>query len=283
MGSTPQMDQLLSEQKGDDKIRDEAIEISLMQILDFMQRHWKVLAASMLIFLLGAALLLVLLPTKWRASALIEIGQRSGSLIESPAQVTEKLKQISMEGTFSSADPLKAVLVKNTNLIRITAFGFSSREAEEMLNTIASKLLQEHSNVSQSRIDRLTEKLQEYNLQIAGVGSELAKLEAMVISKDNKASDNNISASILAFGVLNNKRAELWRLIEARAAIEDELASKATFDTRVVGEIDAQSTPYYPRADLFLMAGALLGLVVGIAIALYKEYRRTTHAKAIGA
>src|SRR5690606_4074875 len=101
--------------------------------------------------------------------------------------------------------------------------------------------------------------------------SELAKLQAMLKDIEKEPSNVDLATRLIAITLVDNKKAELRALTERRAKLEDELDPARTFSTRIVSEIRAQSSPYFPRRDLFFAAGSLLGLIMGILVALCRD------------
>ncbi|WP_025916123.1 hypothetical protein [Herminiimonas sp. CN] len=81
-------------------------------------------------------------------------------------------------------------------------------------------------------------------------------------------SDTLFAPNIVALNLLDAKELELRKLMAERTSLDEVLAPAQTYPTSVMNAVHVDDAPYFPKPSLFLAAGAFLGLLLGLAIAL---------------
>lgn len=272
--------------------------IDLSKIISSLKRNWLTLFGCVLVAIICAVILAKVLPPRWEAETTLQIGKMPNSiyadgsrptvLIEQPAQAAERLKLRELQekmlvvvglSTDEKLDvrtklfkqTLKAILIKNSDFIQINVAGFSKEEAGKYLATAADALIASHNIMFAPTEKRLSIQLQDKIKQIAVIQAERARLETRLSSIGKSSSDTQFAPNIVALNLLDSKELELRKLMTERATLEEALAPSQTYPTRVIDAVHVDDRPYFPKLSLFLAAGAFLGLLLGMVIALWRD------------
>lgn len=272
--------------------------IDLSKVFDSVKRHWLTLFACVLAAMICAAILAKVLPARWEASTVLQIGQipsnsgpRDVALIEQPPQAAERLKQRELQNKVLTAigyatderldarsalvkKTLKAIPVKNTNFIQITVAGFSPEEAQKILGTAANALIASHDKLYAPAVKRLATQLQENVRQTIDAKAERAHLQSLLSDVKKTKTETLFAQNIVAVNLLANKESELLTLRTERVALENISAHENTYSTSIIDAVHASDTAYFPKLGLFLATGAFLGLLLGLGVALLRDKRQ---------
>lgn len=210
-------------------------------------------------------------------------------MIEPAVQVVEKLQlhdqEILAQAGFSPAqheDPaarlllgtLKATQLKSTNLIQISVAGFSSKEARKHMEAITAVVLREHQELFVLPVNRLTAQLKENARQIPQARAAREKALFFLQEAEGSKASTEFAPAVLAMQLIENKDDELRKLEEERMALTDLASPTKSFMTRIVGGIKLEDRPYFPKLSLFLALGLFLGLLLGAALVILREWQR---------
>lgn len=269
--------------------------IDLSQIGAFALRNWKVLLVCVLLTMACGAALFTVLPSRWQAETTIEIGQMPAggaiSLIESPAQSVERVKQrelinIALNNLKIPIDQedhaeaklfrrtLKPAVVKNTHFIEISVAGYSPEQARNSLVAGSRTLIDAHNKLMAPMVAHIVARIKDNDKQMADAQLELAKLKATMNDINQSRIKVEFAPHIVAVTELANKETQINRIKLERVALDDLLNPSRTYPTRIISAIYVEPRPYFPKLWLFLAAAALAGLVIGLAVAWYRERRR---------
>lgn len=275
--------------------------IDLTEIAAMLLRNWITLVICVLIALAAAAALFMWLPARWQALTTIEIGQvplgtpvsgsRGTALIESPPQTAERVKQRDLTNTVLSSlgiptdqpeerraallrSTLKATIVKNTNFIQLGVAGYSPEEAQASLAAAARVLMESHNRLMIPTVARMMAQLKDNEKQLAEAQSERARLQELLNDAEKSHAKIDFAPNIVAVSQLANKDAQIRQIIAQRAELEDTMASSRTYPTRIVDAVYVEPRPYFPKPSLFVAVAVLLGLIVGAALAFYRDRKK---------
>ncbi|NMM37488.1 MAG: hypothetical protein HHJ09_08225 [Glaciimonas sp.] len=267
--------------------------IDLSKILDSLKRNWLILFACIIAAMICAAILANILPSRWQASATMQIGQMPSPInaiipIEEPVQAIERVKLRELQSSALTALKLpldervnmhtslfkatiNASAIKNTNFIQIKLAGFSPSEAEKNLAAAAQALIASHNTLVLPAKNRLTRQLQNNTKKTADAEAERKKLFQLLADSGSLKSTPQFAPNIVAISLLENKEAELRSLMVEKTSLQNLLESIAIYPTKIIDAVHADYRPYFPKLSLFLAAGAFLGLLLGLGIALWRD------------
>ncbi|MGV8897962.1 MAG: Wzz/FepE/Etk N-terminal domain-containing protein [Burkholderiaceae bacterium] len=270
---------------------DEFIDFS--KIFDSLKRNWMILFACIFAAIICAAILANVLPSRWQASVTMQIGQMPSPInaiapIEEPIQTIERVKLRELQSSALTAlklpldervdkhtnlfkSSIKASAIKNTNFIQIKLAGFTPEEAQKNLAVTAQALISSHQALVLPVRNRLIKKQQDNAKKIADAEAERAKLFQLLANTGNLKSAPQFAPNIVAISLLENKEAELRSLVVEKTRLQDLLESIAIYPTRIIDAVYVDNRPYFPKLSLFLAAGAFLGLLLGLGIALWRD------------
>ena len=102
-----------------------------------------------------------------------------------------------------------------------------------------------------------------------------------IASKSSETSgDSRFSANLLLSNLLQQKNAELRDFEMRRLAADEQLTSIRAFPTSLVDSIYVPENPASPKKLLVVMLAAVLGLILGVVVALLRNYWQSAKAPA---
>lgn len=267
--------------------------IDLSKIFDSLKRNWLILFACIFAAMICAAILANVLPSRWQASVMMQIGQMPSPIntiipIEGPAQTIERVKLRELQSSVLTAlklpldervdkrtslfkNTLKASVIKNTDFVQIKLAGFSPEEAQKNLAATAQVLIASHKALVLPAKIRLTKQSNDNLRKIAEAEAERAKLFRMLADSGSLKSAQQFAPNIVAINLLENKETELRSMIAEKTRLQDLLESIDIYPSKVVDAAYVENRPYFPKLSLFLAAGVFLGLLLGLGIALWRD------------
>ncbi len=175
----------------------------------FAQRHAKKLVAA---GIAGAALavgLALVLPKQWEASVVIQVGQITNEAmpgapptpVETVGRAVERLQLPQFEDLVlqklslplglnenASTDlirrSLKAVQLKNADLIEVTVRGFSQADAQRYTQAFSDALIGAHAVIAKPSLDKINANMAEVRQQIASEEARKGELSTLMRVRD---------------------------------------------------------------------------------------------------
>jgi uncharacterized protein involved in exopolysaccharide biosynthesis len=270
--------------------------IDLSKLWHTIRQSWRLIAG---LAFGGAAIALVvalMLPKEWAASATLQVGrmnQINGEwrTIEDPQQAVERLKLLEFkENVLTSLGlPLdededdrseiyfksvKGVAVKGTDFITLSTHGFSTQEATQSLEATVSQLVAKHMSIAEPMRQRLAADMAETDLKLAASEEALKQLNAQLLASGTYKAGSEFAPSIVAFGLLDSKTAEVKALKNKEIELTSVLATLNEQTTTLVNKIQVSKRPVFPKKSIFLVLGLFLGLMAGVALALVRAARK---------
>lgn len=267
--------------------------LNISEILRIVRLYWKEVLGVVFIFISLALILALVLPKKWEASATLRIARvpmESSELkvIEDPLQTVERMKlfgfkekilssmQLPTEkGLDSRTDlilsSLKTSAVKNTEFINISVRGYSKKDAMTTIQVATTELKSTHAQMTLPIRNRISNELQATNKNLATTISELDVLKSQMANAGTYKSESEFSPRIIAIELLTSTEATRRALELQQILLKDRLASLDEQSTKIVSTINIPKKQVFPKLSGFLILGALLGLLSGIGIALWKN------------
>ncbi|AXV70196.1 chain-length determining protein [Ralstonia solanacearum] len=293
MNSDPRFD--------DDRPGDAAI-VMLAQGAQFAQRHAKKLVAG---GMAGAALaigLALVLPKQWEASVVIQVGQITNEAmpgtplpaptpVETVGRAVERLQLPQFEDLVlrklglplevnenASTDlirrSLKAVQLKNADLIEVTVRGFSQADAQRYTQAFSDALIGAHAVIAKPSLDKINANMAEVRQQISAEEARKGELSALMRARDQAKSEVKFSESVLLASIVAENDKQLQGLRQREINIREQLNPERTFNTRLFDAVHVSRRHVFPSGLLFAAGGLVLGLLVAIGWGLTGDFRR---------
>lgn len=277
MNSDPRFD--------DDRPGDAAI-VMLAQGAQFAQRHAKKLVAG---GMAGAALaigLALVLPKQWEASVVIQVGQITNEAmpgtplpaptpVETVGRAVERLQLPQFEDLVlrklglplevnenASTDlirrSLKAVQLKNADLIEVTVRGFSQADAQRYTQAFSDALIGAHAVIAKPSLDKINANMAEVRQQISAEEARKGELSALMRARDQAKSEVKFSESVLLASMVAENDKQLQGLRQREINIREQLNPERTFNTRLFDAVHVSRRHVFPSGLLFAAGGLVL-------------------------
>jgi uncharacterized protein involved in exopolysaccharide biosynthesis len=253
-------------------------ELSLTEVIDFFRESWKqILVSSIIGGTLGVGYALIS-PSKYLATAHMQVAKVAGSDVEAPNVLVEKLKMPTYysQDTFtvcnlteeeepgvSIVNRLKPTLSRNAPIISITYKDKSTEDAKKCLEVVLNDI-RSNQNILAKPI------LETRNNQLANLKQKLESAEKIskVLSIKNPSfdfSDSKFSASTLLLATTLNKENEIKDLRTQIRDSEIALAEPQTKEAFLTTPIYAPSVRVEPKRTMIVLLFGIAGLVLAIA------------------
>lgn len=260
----------------------DADEINLFDLVEILKNEWKIWVGTTLIGSVFASLLVLILPPKYEASAIVRVGQvgqvgqgiTGATMIEALPDVVERIqspafrravadkllgKNAGQEEVAQVMGRLKASpskVLKGTNLVEINATGQTPDEALKTAQAILDNLMERHSPLFDQAVEQLKTRLTESTQYLAAF--EKDQLAGVVATQGQGAAFIQLA-----------QLAESSRYASLRTqqlAIENALLPLNTRPTQAVEAISVSDHPVSPKKPLILMIGVFAGGLVGVLL-----------------
>ncbi len=256
--------------------------LKLSDFLEMMGRSWRLILGVVLFSTFASFVLTLILPKKWEASATLQIAKlpsEDGDItsIENSLQSVENVNQMSFKEKILSdlqlptnngqdkrsdilLDTLIARPIKKTELINISVTAYSQQDALKSIQTAIAELQATQASMITPTTNRLIKELQSVHQDISRVDSDISALNYQM-SRGGYSVSGYIKAKESAKRTLQLQQDQL----KGNLTLIDQLATKPIYP------IDNSDKPTFPNRMVFLILGALLGLLLGSFIAWWKE------------
>jgi LPS O-antigen subunit length determinant protein (WzzB/FepE family) len=278
------------------KTSDDEYLVDLSKLWQTIRQSWRLITGLTFVGVAIALVVALMLPKEWEASATLQIGrmhQITGEwrAIEDPQQAVERLKlrEFKENVLASLALPLdededdrseiyfksvKGVAVKGTDFITVSTRGFSTQEANASLDATMNQLMAKHVSIAEPMKQRLTAEMTETHAKLVASEEVLKQLNTQLLASGTYKAGSEFAPSIVAFGLLASKTAEVNALKSKEIELTAVLATLNEQITKPVNKIQVSKTPIFPKKSIFLVLGLFLGLMVGVAFALVRAARK---------
>jgi hypothetical protein len=268
-------------------------EISLYDLWEKLRDGWKVVAGGLVLGVAGAVAGIVLIPPKYEAVAVIQIGligspgketQGASSVaVEPPSQAVERMKTPAFQIKAASAagdlawqenlslsspgatDDLRPQVIKGTvaqgqiPLVELRAVGRTPDAAKKKAEVSIALLAAGHEELAAPPLAKMTAELKVLKEKLAISETESARLARMASSVGGI--EERLSPMSLMHNVRGQKDAELRQSI---LGLEMALGIPATQPTKAIEEVYVAAKPIAPKKTLLLALGLVGGLLGGL-------------------
>jgi len=242
------------------------------------------------------------LPKQWEASVVIQVGQITNEAmpgtplpaptpVETVGRAVERLQLPQFEdlvlrkldlplGVNENATTdlirrsLKAVQLKNAELIEVTVRGFSQADAQRYTQAFADALIGAHAVIAKPSLDKINSNMVEVRQQIASEEARKGELSTLMRVRDQSKADAKFSESVLLANMVAENDKLLQGLRQREINIQEQLNPERTFNTRLFGPVHVSRRHVFPSGVLFAVAGLVLGLFVAVGWGLIGDFRR---------
>lgn len=258
--------------------------LKLSEFLDMMRRSRRLILGAVLLSIFASFILTLILHKKWEASATLQIAKLPSlagdiAFVEEPSQSVENINQMGFKekilsdlhlSTSKGQDRRSDILldtfiarpIKHTEWINISVTAYSPQDALKTIQTAIAELQATHAPLTTPSINRLTKELQTVNRNLSITNNDLSALNHQM-SRGTRYS--------AATHMLDTKVSARRALELQQAQLNDRLKLIDDLSTKPIHPIDNSDQPIFPNRMVFLILGALLGLLLGCGIAWWKD------------
>lgn len=278
--------------------------ISGADIIRFVRTQFRWVAGFLILGVVGGIVVSYASPREWEATSVLQLGQvddgpptLSGAPtplpVDSPQRAVERIKVRSFEDGVLKAlsysvddrnDPrsrlvrktLLARQVPDTDLISISARGFSAEQAKQIVQAAQDQLMAAHGEFVSDAIKRLRARMAEVDTEITDARAKRGRMDAVAgDSHAQPGGGSNEAAALLLGNMVDVSNSSLLADAERRRDdLNRALSPDHTFNTKPLGGVAVSDFPVAPKRSVFAMLGGLLGLMIGLLVASVRSNRR---------
>lgn len=243
--------------------------------------------------IIGVGLIFLVTP-QWEAVTVLQVGQTdTGGPVPTPIEPTsravERMKLTEFRanafqsvgippnggedkaGATTLHNAVKVVLLRNADLIQLTARGFSPEQASNIAAAYEKTLANYHEKLAAPAINRMRSELKDLEVDLSTEIARRDQIQKMLGNLRNGLGANRFSENVLLVQMSADNVRQLRTLESRRIALLEQLDPYRTFNTHAVGAIDVSEGPIYPRKVFFLAGGLLVGAALAFAGLLLKS------------
>lgn len=238
-------------------------------------------------------------PTRWGATMTVQIGQITAPSspgldsrqIENPLTVIDRsnlpsfrlkvIKDLGLpspdvaSGAKEIFDSLNATAETSPNLIHLQVTAYSREQAEAALRFAFDELSASHRQLYDADVTGMKRELDSSSARLAAAEADYARGYQTIRSAAGQGTAAIDSArNILVTNMATQINWQILQLKQQVNQLQQALSPMNTYPTRVVEAPYAPLKPRSPSAKLLIAAGAILGLLVGAALALGPSVKR---------
>lgn len=259
---------------------EKAEEISLREIVQFLQEGKRWIISALVIFMLIGVAYLWLTPPQYSASANIIMASVADKSVEEPDMLAEKLKLplYYSENSFKAcnvldenptpgeflAENLKRAVNKNAPIVSIKVKGDTPDQARQCLEAVISDIRKKQNILAKPILDTKKSHMRLLQQKIAAAEKLTEKFQAEKLKFN--FDDQKFSASALLLATIIEKETEVKEWRYQLNDLEITLAEPQTKETTLVTPIYASPAKTEPKALLVLLSSAIAGLFFGIVL-----------------
>ena len=274
-----------------EQLQAEDDEISLIDILLFLQASFSNVVKSLVVCLLAGGTYYFSAPKMYEATASIEMATVAGEPVESTAVLLEKMKlplyfspttlqACGSDGGLSSqakfVDKIKPTINKSAPIVSFVTQAPSTQESKACLNSVITEVSNNQDAIAKPLLDLKKQKLNQLSEQLK-LTEEIGK--TILVPKGNiNASDAQFSARIFSMSYSVANATEINDLRSQISSLKFELTEPKTRSTLLINSVYSSEASVNKRPlftfGLCLALGVFLGLLVTGVMRMAPEIRR---------
>jgi hypothetical protein len=261
-------------------IQAEDDEISLIDILLFLQASFSNVVKSLVVCLFAGGIYYFSIPKMFEASATIEMAKVAGELIETPADLLEKMKlplyfspaTLQACGTDSGlisqakfVDKIKPTINKSAPMVTFVTQAPSSQEAKACLNAVIVDVSSNQDAIASPLLGRKKQKLNEL--------SNILKIDEDIVNNlsryrfNNNINDTQQMASVLVLALRKRNVDEIHDLQSQISSLQFELIEPNSRPTTLLRSVYSSGVPVNNKRPTFILGFCLvLGVFLGLLV-----------------
>ena len=274
-------------QQQEQKQTEQTEELSFLDVWLVIKRYSRQIILVAIFAALAASIVIFLvIKPKWEASAVLQVAQVDGKLVEPISQVVSRIKHDSFRSALFEQikindnknikkikrlykESLSVNKPKDADIVEIRLKGYSPEQAQLLLEDSVVYLQKEHSKLMDASIIRIQGEVKNTAKDIQDLKTESEYLKRQLEAKRDWNSYNATLGAV----VMQNKTDALRALAQKKLELDEKLSPSLTFTTKVIGAISVSEEPAFPLQNVFqqlsiVLLGVLLGLFSGIVYAL---------------
>jgi len=228
--------------------------------------------------LIGAAALLVI-PKQFEAIGLVKLAHIDGQPIESAAVSMQRLRSLALQDRIAAKLGLteaEAHLFKESlwvsprgsePLLDLRTRAYDRDRARALFEELVAVLSTEHLELSAGDVARRAATLRRTQQELEAIDAARADLARAAAEaqrgKVPERAEEMARTYALVLGTRDGQRIVLQQTI---TRLEEALTPTRTFPTASIDAPNVPERPVFPRTAAFLVVGATLGVVLGVAI-----------------
>ncbi|KWR90151.1 hypothetical protein [Cupriavidus sp. IDO] len=279
---------------------EEGVTIRFEDVLRFLKCHvWKILILSLAGLAFGISVTFVI-PRQWEAVGVLQIGQIANEATTAPAPPTpiepaaRALERLRMPQFTNSVlkdlgqnvgldegatavlirRSLKSTILNGTDLIQFAVRGYSPEEAKRAARAIGDELSRVHAGLMRPSLDRLNADLAEVEQGVISEGKRRDALSELVKTRGQAGVAGKFSENVLLSEMVTENEKALRFLRFRKNSLHELLSKERTFNTHLLGPVEASRRYVYPSKALFGAAGLVIGLLLSLLLGIAIETRR---------
>ena len=288
-------------------------EISLFDFWEKLRDGWRYVVGGTLLGFIGAGFAIMLLPSKYEAVAIVQVGQfvqieqigQTTSLpVEPPTQAIERMKtpafqmavaeklgdktwaedllhSSSATAKYLTLQLVKASVVPGASpLIEVKATSDSPVNAKKTVEFVVVELATRQAKIAKPMIDKMRLDLAITKEKLANAEKELEGLNKLVANAGVK--DDRFTQLSLMTSLRVQKESEVFGHRQTILAYETALMPPATQPAKAIEAVFVVDNPVSPRKTLLLVLGLIGGLMVGVAAVFFVDAWRRAKREPVG-
>lgn len=227
--------------------------------------------------------------TPGQAPRLIETALTTSERVNLPSFRTEVLKSLGLPSPDSGYkeatlvfDSIRATPSRGGDLLNLQVSAFSQEQAAKALQAAVTLLNGIHLSLFQPTFERMKADLVNIRTRLADTEREYDLTYRALKAGSTQVTRTVGSSDILTSNVLSMLQQRIVELTKQKDQLEDTLEPVRSYPTRIMGDIYVPKRPNTPGQLVVVLAGTVLGLFVGLAIAFFRHARSRTTTNTTG-
>jgi LPS O-antigen subunit length determinant protein (WzzB/FepE family) len=266
------------------------VEIDILDIFGFIKYHFFILILFIFIGGAAASVIYASLPKKWESEVTLQIGKvpvlNTLEYMDVPAALVEKIKspeflsrvlkeiygnQIDRSSPTAELfyHDLSVSPVRESSLITLRVFGWSPEEAYKNADIVGNTIVKESLANTAQYFKNAEAQLNEVSAEIRLNEGRLNKASEM----EQDATKKNDASTLMKLALSDGIVSRIQMLQKEKARLENLISASQFQEMRVVAKSLPPLSPSSPRLGLLIIGGALLGLFLGVLLALFLQRR----------
>jgi hypothetical protein len=267
---------------------DLADELSLLEIIDFIQEGWKIIFSFIVLGISGAALYLLVVPNQYEARAQIKMAQvpsvsnhitSAGTNIEEPQVL---ILRMALPTSYPKEASAICGLADQKNADTQLAKSIKYSIPKGVVGILELEYRHASKEIAKACVDAIFQLIKSTQSQIFAPfiieAKKRLKMEEERLSLLNQAISKIPGSEVAASTVYLSSREEVRHLLDQISHLKYFIASQDSRATKLLAPIYVKEQPIFPPKKNTLLIGLLLGGILGLTLALARKWYRSKRA-----